>query len=680
MKNLFFILSGLFFTVSIYSQPPLFSTGNTGAGTSYFVGTTDNTPLILKVNNQWAGFTGYSNKNNVSFGYLSLTNAQGNGTANTALGAQSLQWNSTASGNVAIGTWALEWCTQGDNNVAAGIGAMGNSLTVGNHNVAIGQKALFNNKQSKNTAVGSEALFTNTEGTGLTAMGFRALCNNTTGEFNTAFGYNALLLNNTGFWNVALGSGSLQNNRTGRFNTAGGNSSLHFNETGVENTAFGEQALGGNLDGSYNTAVGVRSLWSVLYTSGVGDSGYGHGGANTALGYEALKGITSGEWNVGVGVKVMQSNTTGHNNVAVGGLSLMSNTTGNYNIAIGSQALRNNTIGSYNTVIGSYADVDSENLTNVTVIGNGAIATASNQVRIGNSDVTSIGGFAPWSNLSDGRADRNIRQDVPGLNFINKLQPVTYNLDMDVVDNLYKVAKKSVVAENSPISEEEMSQMQSPSQMPQINRAAREIQQKRLYSGFVAQDVENVAKSINYEFDGVDVDESGVYGLRYSGFVVPLVKATQELSKQINTQNIVIDSLVNLVAHLEAVHEAAMIASLEHQVDELTGIVNVMAGKGNSSSSGYDNAYTPIASMEQNFPNPFNNSTTINYNLPQTYRSADIVIVNVAGKVFKRKSLTTGPGASHVIITKAHMTPGVYYYSLYVDNKLMDSKKMIITK
>jgi len=50
----------------------------------------------------------------------------------------------------------------------------------------------------------------------------------------------------------------------------------------------------------------------------------------------------------------------------------------------------------------------------------------------------------------------------------------------------------------------------------------------------VAQEVEEVAKKINYDFSGVDAPESenGFYSLRYGDFVVPLVKAVQELNKK----------------------------------------------------------------------------------------------------------------------------------------------------
>jgi len=51
-----------------------------------------------------------------------------------------------------------------------------------------------------------------------------------------------------------------------------------------------------------------------------------------------------------------------------------------------------------------------------------------------------------------------------------------------------------------------------------------------LYSGFSAQQVEEVAKAIGYNFDGVHKPQTAhdLYSLSYAEFVVPLVKAVQE--------------------------------------------------------------------------------------------------------------------------------------------------------
>jgi len=54
-------------------------------------------------------------------------------------------------------------------------------------------------------------------------------------------------------------------------------------------------------------------------------------------------------------------------------------------------------------------------------------------------------------------------------------------------------------------------------------------------SGFVAQEVEQAAKSAGYDFNGFIAPKNNkqTYSLSYSQFVVPLVKAVQEQQQQI---------------------------------------------------------------------------------------------------------------------------------------------------
>lgn len=189
-----------------------------------------------------------------------------------------------------------------------------------------------------------------------------------------------------------------------------------------------------------------------------------------------------------------------------------SNTTGSWNTATGHEAFRCNTVGFYNSTHG-YLALDANVLwgyfSNTTATGNQALVTASDQIRFGNISVARIGGQVAWTSLSDSRTKKNIRQDVLGFAFINLIQPVIYNFDLDTADYLLRVDKAKEML--TALSQEE--------------KASREAKQKRLYTGFVAQDVEKAAQSIGYDFSGVDVDEEDIYGLRYSEFVMPLVKA-----------------------------------------------------------------------------------------------------------------------------------------------------------
>jgi hypothetical protein len=320
-------------------------------------------------------------------------------------------------------------------------------------------------------------------------------------------------------------------NTTGYYNTAAGAHALYSNTTGGNNSAFGAKALYTNTTGDGNSAFGVDALYSNM-TDPIYYGYYLRGEYNTAVGYRALYANTTGKYNTATGYCALGKNETGRYNTAYGTSSFGSCIEGQNNTAIGYLAGRNITSASCYTAIGALT-VAYNGVINATAIGYDTQATANDQVRIGNSSVTSIGGYANWSNISDGRGKKNIRANVPGLAFINSLQPVTYNLDLDAIDGLFKFEKPKR-------DDDDMPEPTKSQELIDIEKKSREKKEKQVQTGFVAQDVEKSAKSLGYDFSGVEVDEIGIYSLRYGEFVVPLVKAVQELSEQndrLNEQN-----------------------------------------------------------------------------------------------------------------------------------------------
>ena len=90
------------------------------------------------------------------------------------------------------------------------------------------------------------------------------------------------------------------------------------------------------------------------------------------------------------------------------------------------------------------------------------------------------------------------------------------------------------------------------------------------------------------------------------------------------------------------------------------------------------NVAPSTTSLSQNIPNPFSNSTTINYSLPQHFSSAQIIITDKNGNALKQINLANNNGS--VNINAATLSSGAYQYSLYVDRKLIDTKQLIVSK
>jgi hypothetical protein len=551
-------------------------------------------------------------------------------TTNTkSLGSSTLNWKDIyLEGSVYKGS--LQFIASPNvSNTTLGLQA-GKSIISGVYNTAIGDSALFtNNTGSFNTAVGAWSLFSN-EGIWNTAVGFAALNSNTTGNENVAVGISALRANVNGFQNTGVGTLALTRNVNGIHNTAVGTRTLFFNVSGSENAAFGNRALSDNTTGNSNTAVGVES--SVSNTTG-------H--FNTTVGFKSLNSNITGEKNTALGAFSLVKNK-GSNNAAVGAQALLNNTTGFQNTAIGVDALFGTTTQSRNTGVGYMAGLNAATrstflgansnatagLTNVTAIGYGAFATSSNQVRIGDVNITSIGGNANWTNFSDGRFKKDIKEDVPGLDFINELRPITYTLDVAGIDRATKKLEPKSSVDEIDVT------------LPGVVKKSQIV-----YTGFVAQEVEKVAKKMNYDFSGVDVPENdnGFYGLRYSDFVVPLTKAVQELSKK-NEE-------------------------LEEEVRELREIVKRLDSR------------SPIinkATLSQNYPNPFTGSTLVQFNVPAQSASAKIVVTNIKGQ--QLQTISVGKDMQQVTINSGTLPAGNYYYSLWVDGQKVETRKMIIAR
>ena len=98
-----------------------------------------------------------------------------------------------------------------------------------------------------------------------------------------------------------------------------------------------------------------------------------------------------------------------------------------------------------------------------------------------------------------------------------------------------------------------------------------------------------------------------------------------------------------------------------------------------------DNYELSIMNYEliQNYPNPFNPMTNINYTSAplSVNQSAEIVVYNSLGqKVWSSGNLPFTIHHSSLFFDGSKFNSGIYYYSLVVDGKKIDSKSMILIK
>lgn len=414
--------------------------------------------------------------------------------------------------------------------------------------------------------------------------------NSVAGEVNYTYGKTTL----------GYGAGGLRN---GMYSVAIGYKASS-QDPGYENVAVGSYSLYRNSGGSYNVAIGYGVLFSNY-------SGY----ANTGVGYASLTNNSTGYNNSAYGVDAMRNNTYGSNNTAVGNESLSSTTGSQYNTAVGYGAGSSYDLGYNNTILGANCGGSFAGQYNMIAIGQGVVCPDNSTARIGNSATWSIGGYADWSNFSDGRYKKDIKEDVKGLDFIMKLRPVTYHLD---------IARLSRRLGESNGTEWDR-QMKS----------AIADREKIVLSGFVAQEVEKAAREMGYDFSGVDRPKSdtGLYGLRYAEFVVPLVKAMQE--------------------------QQAMIKDLQTQVQTLqtqADVVIVLNGNG---------AGDRISA----FPDPVVNAMTVSINTQST-GAGMLSIYDSGGKLIRQMAIDIHQGLNTFNLSLANTASGYYTVKLDWGNQM----------
>jgi len=227
-------------------------------------------------------------------------------------------------------------------------------------------------------------------------------------------------------------------------------------------------------------------------------------------------------------------------------------------------------------------------------------------------DALASGGV--WQN-SDKRIKRDIKPVTSAMENLMKLKPSVYYFDRD--QEKYKYL-------NLP---------------------------KELQFGLIAQEVKEVFPNIVREYNTYDEDGKArgetMHSVNYTALIPVLIKGMQEQQKLITA----LQERINQLESAQAVAAA--------------GSDNI---KANNLISG--------AVLEQNQPNPFNQSTVIRYRLPQN-TSGQINIYDNNGKLLKSYKANE---SGQTTINAGELRSGIYNYTLLVNGKQVDTKKLVIAK
>jgi hypothetical protein len=186
--------------------------------------------------------------------------------------------------------------------------------------------------------------------------------------------------------------------------------------------------------------------------------------------------------------------------------------------------------------------------------------------------------------------------------------------------------------------------------------------------GLIAQELEEVLPSL-VKTSTFSTDMSADGQAATSDSSKTKVTAEPKKREQVDLKSVnyieLIPILIAGMQELSAKNEA-----LKSELNELKSLV-IKNGNGapNLSSTAF---------LKQNTPNPFNNNSVISYYVPNNAGYAQIKITDAKGRLVKTFNAAKGEG--QINIRSNELPAGTYNYTLYISNKTVDTKQMVLIK
>jgi hypothetical protein len=111
---------------------------------------------------------------------------------------------------------------------------------------------------------------------------------------------------------------------------------------------------------------------------------------------------------------------------------------------------------------------------------------------------------------------------------------------------------------------------------------------------------------------------------------------------------------------------------MEDPDDKVSVVVNYISG-----FLGLNDLIEESISLSNAYPNPANYETSISYNIEQL-ADARIIIHNLLGSEVKNIELNDSEGIAKINVSD--LREGVYFYSLMIDEKLFETRKLMIKR
>lgn len=183
--------------------------------------------------------------------------------------------------------------------------------------------------------------------------------------------------------------------------------------------------------------------------------------------------------------------------------------------------------------------------------------------------------------------------------------------------------------------------------------------EKQIRYGFLAQEVEKVIPEITDSAKGIMLVD-------YNQIIPLLVSAAKVQNKLIDSLkqelNEIKNEMINCCNQKQSMKQSY--TNTNNQTQQVSTNISNITSHSNST-------------LFQNRPNPFTEKTEIEFEIIEKYSTASILIFDMQGTL-KKTIPIFGNGKGQITVNGYELTAGMYIYSLIVDGKEIDTKRMIL--
>lgn len=168
------------------------------------------------------------------------------------------------------------------------------------------------------------------------------------------------------------------------------------------------------------------------------------------------------------------------------------------------------------------------------------------------------------------------------------------------------------------------------------------------------------------------------------GFIAQeLEKVFPELTKDVTKPIFDKEGNVTSKINFKSVNYTGMISILTQAVKELNEEMKLLKSEiselknNNIVTKESDNLeVTKGAILKQNIPNPFQDQTTIQYQLPNGSKTGELLITNLNGNLVK--TIKLNPNEKEITVKSSEIGKGLFIYSLVSNGEALITKKMVV--